>query len=97
MSKNREATGARSWWRILFADHPNATAKTPDTYVESETGNTKTRKVYCRLCLIADIQQIEKEDLYAVDQGRLNIIRDEVAITAYCKFVPTIQQGQCLL
>ena len=64
--------------------------------IKSEMGNTKTHKVYCRLCLIADIQQIEKENLYAVDQGRLNIVQDEVVIEAYCKFVSTIQQGQCL-
>jgi len=29
----------RSWWWKHFDDHPEAMAKTPDSYVHSDTGN----------------------------------------------------------
>jgi hypothetical protein len=87
MSKNKEATGGRSWWRNLFHDHPGAATKSRDAYVESETGNTKTLKVYCKPCLTADIQQIISEDLSSINQGRLNAVRTEHEIETYCELI----------
>lgn len=87
MSKNKEVSGGRSWWRKLFDEHPKAADKAPDAYVESETGQTKSCKVYCNACLIIDIRQIEEEDLHALDQGRVNIVQTECEIKAYCKLI----------
>ena len=87
MSRNKDVPDRRSWWRKHFDDHPGATAKTLDAYVESDTGQTKTHKVYCKTCLVADIQQIMAEDLRAFDLGRLNTIRTEHEIEIYREFI----------
>ena len=70
MSKNKEV-GRRSWWRNHFEDHPGTAMDAPDSYVESGTGNMKTSKVYCKVCLIANVKQIMMEDQSAINQGRL--------------------------
>jgi len=87
MSKNREVIERRSWWRKHFDDHPGAAARSPDAYVESDTRQTKSRKVYCGACLIADVEQIMKEDLRAVDLGRMTVPRAEHEIKTYRELI----------
>ena len=87
MSKNKEAVEGRSWWRKHFTNHPGFAVKAHDAYVESDTGQTKTPKVYCKACLVADVQQIMSDDQHAVSQGRLTAIRTEREIEAYCEFI----------
>lgn len=67
----------RTWWRNLFEDHPGAATKDPDAFHQSETGNTKTPKVYCKACLIADVYQIMVEDSSGINQGREGVNRTE--------------------
>ena len=81
------AAERRSWWRGHFFDHPRASIKSPDAYVASDSGQTKSCKVYCKLCLIVDVQQIMKEDLDAIDQGRRNAVRTENEIEIYCELI----------
>lgn len=76
-------SNSRSWWRKHFHDHPGAAAKLPNAYVESDTGHTKTSKLYCKACLVVDIERIIAEDLSGVDQGRLTAVRTEHEIEAY--------------
>ena len=87
MSKNKEVADRRSWWRKHFDDHPGAATKISDTFVKSDTGQTKTRKVYCKACLVADIQQIMVEDLHAFDQRRLNAVRTEREIQIHRELI----------
>ena len=86
MSRNKEIE-RRSWWRNHFEDHPGAATKAPDSYVESDTGNTKSCKVYCKACFVADVEQIMLEDLSAIDQGRVAAIRTEHAVKTHCKLI----------
>jgi len=62
-------------------------AKTPDSYVQSDTGNTKSCKVYCKVCLTPDVKQIMMGILNAVDQGRLTISRTEQEIKTHCESI----------
>ena len=84
---NKVPLDRRSWWRKHFDDHPGAATKTPDAYVQSDTGHTKTRKVYCNACLIVDIQQTAGEDVRAISQGRLTAVRTNDEIEAYCELI----------
>ena len=86
----------RSWWRNHFIDHPGVAAKSPDAYVESDTGQMKSRKVYCGMCLTDDVRQILKEDQRARELGRVIVVRTQPAIEIYRElidwFIHTIQQ-----
>ena len=84
MSKSKKSN--RSWWRELFADHPGFTNRDDEAFVASGSGATKASKVYCKLCLLADIELISKEDMRAVNEGRITTVRDEAVIEDYREY-----------
>ena len=77
----------RSWWRERFLDHPGFADKNQDAFVESGLGATKATKVYCAACLVADTEKIIQEDLHAIDQGRITMVRGEAEIIAYRELI----------
>lgn len=42
-----------------------------------------TSKVYCKTCLIVDLEQLTLEDMNAMEQGRLTAVRTECEIRTY--------------
>ena len=77
----------RSWWRESFVYYPGLTDKNSEAFVESETGITKAMKVYCKECLLADIDLILEEDIRAVNEGRITTVRTEATIKDYCESI----------
>lgn len=84
---NQTKKSGRSWWREHFIDHPGLANKDQDAYVESDSGITKSFKVYCEACLPVDIEGIIEEDLRAISQGRITEVRNEVMIETYCALI----------
>ena len=85
MSKNKQ--DRRSSWRNLFEDHPGAATKDPSAFHESDTGNTKTAKIYCKACLIADVHQIMEGTSSVINQGRPVVHRTEQEIQTECELM----------
>lgn len=81
MKKSKKVN--RSWWRELFIDHPGLVDGDPEAKVASGTGATRVAKVYCILCLAADIAWAIAEDVRAVTEGRINAVRSEGQIEVY--------------
>ena len=77
----------RSWWRESFVNHPGFTNKNSEAFVESGTGITKAMKVYCKECLLADINLILEEDIRAANEGRITTVRTEAAIEDHCESI----------
>ena len=85
MSRNKKST--RSWWRELFIDHPGTANKDPEAFVASGTGATKTSKLYCKACWLVDTDRISKDDIDAVNRGRITTPRSEAAIEQYGELI----------
>jgi hypothetical protein len=81
MSKNKKP---KKWWGDLFLDHPGLDNKDTNAYVESGTGITKSKKVYCEACMSIHMKELKEEDQHSVDQGRITIVRDDAEIRTYC-------------
>ena len=85
MSKSKKSS--RKWWRKHFVDYPGFTNKDDKAFVASGSGATRVSKIYCTLCLVADIDWILKDDICAVEQGRIVVIRSEAAIEDYRELI----------
>lgn len=83
MSKSKPKT----WWGVLFLDHPGLGEKHEDAYVESGTGNTKSKKVYCNNCMLVHTEQLRSEDQYSFNEGRIDFVRDDAAIQTHCESI----------
>ena len=77
----------RSWWRESFINHPGLTNKSSEAFVGSGTGITKAMKVYCKECLLADIDLILEEDIRAVNEGRITTVQTEATIKDHCESI----------
>ena len=51
----------------------------------------KASKVYCKQCLSADITLFLKEDIHAVDEGRITVVWSEATIEDYCELINCLE------